>query len=81
LIQGFIQQSSQRKNCIRGCGSESLDDARATPCPMVPPSQAVNAYGSLNTGPTVESGPLTGNRPRITERERMTTPAQIKSTR
>jgi hypothetical protein len=26
------------------------------------PSEAVNAYESPSTGPTVESGPLTGNR-------------------
>jgi hypothetical protein len=49
---------------IRRCGSESLDDTRATPCSTVPPSEAVNAYRSPSTGPTVESGPLTGNRPR-----------------
>jgi hypothetical protein len=48
----------------RGCGSESLNDTRATPCPTVPPSEAVNTYGSPSTGSTVESGSLIGNRPR-----------------
>jgi hypothetical protein len=28
------------------------------------PSEAVSAYGPPNMGPTIESGPLTGNRPR-----------------
>jgi hypothetical protein len=26
------------------CGSDTLDDIRATPCPKMPPSEVVNAY-------------------------------------
>jgi hypothetical protein len=26
------------------CGSDTLDDARAPYCPMIPPSKAINAY-------------------------------------
>jgi hypothetical protein len=45
-------------------GSEILDGTRATPCSKMLPSEAVNEYGVPSTGATVESGPLTGNRPR-----------------
>jgi hypothetical protein len=48
----------------RRCGSEILDDTRATPCPKMPPSEEVNGYGVSSMGPTVESGSLSGNRPR-----------------
>jgi hypothetical protein len=27
------------------CGSDTLDDIRATPCPKIPPSEAINAHG------------------------------------
>jgi hypothetical protein len=45
------------------------DDTRATHCPTVPSSVAVNAYGSSSTGPTVKSVSLTGNRPRHHRKE------------
>jgi hypothetical protein len=50
----------QRK-ITRRCGSDTLIDTRTTPCPKIPPSAAVNAYGSLSTDSTIESEPLTGN--------------------
>jgi hypothetical protein len=28
----------------RGCGSNTLNDTRVTPCPKMPPSEVVNAY-------------------------------------
>jgi hypothetical protein len=35
-----------RGKSICGCESKSLDNTRTTPCPTVPPSEAVNAYMS-----------------------------------
>jgi hypothetical protein len=46
-----------------GCGGKSLDDARATRCPTMSPSEAVNAYDSASTNSTIESEPLTVNCP------------------
>jgi hypothetical protein len=52
------------RNGTRGYRSESLDDTRATPYPMVPPQKRSMHMQSPSTGPTVESGPLTRNRHR-----------------
>jgi hypothetical protein len=59
----------------RRCGSDTLDDTRATPCPKMPPSEAVNAYGVSEYGPNVESGPLTGSRPLASPKGREELPA------
>jgi hypothetical protein len=63
LVQFLIQQSFIMESTRRS-GSETLNNTRATPYPKMPPSEAVNAYGVSSMGPTVESGSLSGNRPR-----------------
>jgi hypothetical protein len=39
-----------QQNNKRICGSDTLDDIQATPCPKVSPSAAVNAYGASQYG-------------------------------
>jgi hypothetical protein len=34
-----------QQKITRRCGSDTLDEIRATLCPKMPPSEAVNAYG------------------------------------
>jgi hypothetical protein len=63
LVQFLIQQSFIMESTRRS-GSETLNNTRVTPYPKMPPSEAVNAYRVSSMGPTVESGSLSGNRPR-----------------
>jgi hypothetical protein len=64
LVQVLIQQNFVVK-ITRRCGSDTLDDARATPCPKMPPFEAVNTYlvshyvvqpSSLNLSPVTALG-------------------------
>jgi hypothetical protein len=77
LIQVSIQQSFAAE-ITRRCGSDTLDDIRATPYPKMSPSEVVNAYGvsryvvqlsSLDLSLVTAHG--------ITERERRTTSTQL----
>jgi hypothetical protein len=75
MVQVLIQQSF--------AAEELHVDAEVThstiqgqhPCPKMPPSEAVNAYGVSEYGPNVESGPLTGSRPLASLKGREELPA------
>jgi hypothetical protein len=58
IIIILVQVLIQAKKFTRRCRSEILDSIRATHCPKMPSSEAVNTYRVPNTGPTVESGLL-----------------------
>jgi hypothetical protein len=47
LVHVLIQQS---KKVTHRCGSDTLDDTRATSCPKMPPLEVVNAYGVSQYG-------------------------------
>jgi hypothetical protein len=63
------------------CRSDTLDDTIAAHCPKMPPSEMVNAYGLLVWDLTVESGPLTGSRPRHQQKEEKNYLHTVRSTK
>jgi hypothetical protein len=66
------------EKCKYRCRNDTLDDARATPYPKMPPSETVNAYGvsQYEVQPSSLDLPLV-NALNITERKKRTTYRQL----